>query len=560
MNDNQVFEGFLQNICGLGVPRARTEVLGLADTFAALLSTTDDEIDAFVKSTHSANSARNNNSKILIPVATVLSLKAILFELKDREKCNALPNHATLQGLNVQQVTLMRAQRTLAISEADRELRLPQMEVPKLTASNYEEFYTSFKSVASRTIGHNRIPLDYLMRGENGTYEQAWPTRLDKLKNCIVLSGPTFKEDNAALYSLFVQYIGTSGIGSNTVKKYAASRNGRQCHIDLRSHFRNDSYLENKATNATATIQQAHYRGDRRQFTLESYYTIMTTAFNDLEIAGPNHALSEAKKVAAFEYGLKEKDSISWSITAKSEWNKLPIADQNFESYYNEFSKYMTKLRTLTSSDSRHSRISNLNSDSGDRGGRGGGRGRGRGGRGRGGRGRGRGGRGGRGNRYSPYSMTRSYGGQSNFNPKAKNYERHEWESLSSYQKTQVQELKAQQGWINGYTPPPGFNLDDNGFAVPSNTMVAAVRHHIGITETSMNNSNGTMVPLPPPPIREAPVPPIIETNPNQAGMSFGRSGTRNRSQDDHSAISAVSINGRNYNGHVYDSRGNRLS
>ena len=142
MDDAVIFAAFLEKVCGLAVSRARTEVLTLVDTFRALLTTTDDEIDAFVKSTHSSNSARAAQARILIPSGAVLALKAVLFELKDREKCNALPNPQILAALDAQQVTLMRAQRTTSIEEAANALNLPQMEVPKLTATNYEEFFT----------------------------------------------------------------------------------------------------------------------------------------------------------------------------------------------------------------------------------------------------------------------------------------------------------------------------------------------------------------------------------------------------------------------------------
>ena len=115
------------------------------------------------------------------------------------EKCNALPNLQTLQALDAQQVTLMHAQRTTAIGESKRDMSFPQMDIPKLTATNYEEFYTSFKAVTSRTIGHNDIPLDYLLHEQKGQYSHAWATRMEKLKNCVVFTGPAFNDDNEAL-------------------------------------------------------------------------------------------------------------------------------------------------------------------------------------------------------------------------------------------------------------------------------------------------------------------------------------------------------------------------
>ena len=74
------------------------------------------------------------------------------------------------------------------------------------------------------------------------------------------------------------------------------------------------------------------------------------------------------------------------------------------------------------------------------------------------------------------------------------------------------------------------------------------------------------MVPLPPPPtgsILPAPgIPPIIRTNPNQAGNTFGRSGSRNPVSDASatSGVSMVSINGQNYTGAIFDANGRRLN
>ena len=172
MTDQPVFDAFLTNICGLTVPRAKTEMLSFVDTFSALLTTTDLEIDNFVKNTHAANSARAAAAKILIPTAAMLALKAVLFELKDRQKCGALPEMPMLAALDQVQVVLMRAQRTEAVTEAARtRVKLPEMTVPKLTTTNYETFHTAFQAVAACTIGHNDLPLDYLMRTANGLLE-----------------------------------------------------------------------------------------------------------------------------------------------------------------------------------------------------------------------------------------------------------------------------------------------------------------------------------------------------------------------------------------------------
>ena len=79
MNDSAIFDTFVQNILGVSTPRARNAITAFVSTFNDLLSTTDEEIDAFVATTHSANSARAANAKILIPSNVAVSLQALFF-------------------------------------------------------------------------------------------------------------------------------------------------------------------------------------------------------------------------------------------------------------------------------------------------------------------------------------------------------------------------------------------------------------------------------------------------------------------------------------------------
>ena len=133
-------------------------------------------------------------------------------------------------------ISVMRTQRTKSVEDKVTFAalsKLPEVVVPKLTATNYEIFNTAFTAVVTRTIGMNGLPLDYLMRETVGNYEVAWPTRTDKLKNCILFRGASFTQDRETLYSLYVQYVSTDGIGSNIINKHIRSKNGRQCYLDF---------------------------------------------------------------------------------------------------------------------------------------------------------------------------------------------------------------------------------------------------------------------------------------------------------------------------------------
>lgn len=102
------------------------------------------------------------------------------------------------------------------------------------------------------------------------------------MKACIQFQGTIFKEYYEAVYYLLVQHIGITRTDSNIARKYQVIKYGRKCYIDIKSHFQNASYKENLASGAKNKIRDAKYFGERRNFTLDTYYTIITGALNDL--------------------------------------------------------------------------------------------------------------------------------------------------------------------------------------------------------------------------------------------------------------------------------------
>ena len=64
-------------------------------------------------------------------------------------------------------------------------------------------------------------------------------------------------------------------------------------------------------------MNSAVYNGDSRNSTLETYYTIISKAFNYLAASGYAHVLNYTKKIHAFEQGLKDLQAICWCIITK---------------------------------------------------------------------------------------------------------------------------------------------------------------------------------------------------------------------------------------------------
>ena len=96
----------------------------------------------------------------------------------------------------------MRSHRAIAIHDSAQDLlaALPVMSIPKLTATNYDAFITTFVYLTARTMGVNGTTLDYLTRTANGNFDSAWESRAIKLIACTMLSKPHFKRDSEALY------------------------------------------------------------------------------------------------------------------------------------------------------------------------------------------------------------------------------------------------------------------------------------------------------------------------------------------------------------------------
>ena len=95
------------------------------------------------------------------------------------------------------------------------------------------------------------------------------------------------------------------------MNKYKIYQNGRNCYLEIKEHFQNRAYFNNKATTANKALTETKYFGNRRNFTLETYYAIITKAFNDLEEAGTAHQLSEEQKITKFETGLEDSSTIN---------------------------------------------------------------------------------------------------------------------------------------------------------------------------------------------------------------------------------------------------------
>ena len=72
---------------------------------------------------------------------------------------------------------------------------------------------------------------------------------------CASLQGQAVIDYSETLYNFLVQYVGTSRTGINVVSRHTRLKNGRKCYLELKVHFKTESYEETKASKANNTLK-----------------------------------------------------------------------------------------------------------------------------------------------------------------------------------------------------------------------------------------------------------------------------------------------------------------
>ena len=96
MDDEPTFTVCVQNVLGVTIARACTELVVHIPTFRQLMTISEDDIDNFIKQVHSSNSGHAAAQHIVYMPSLADNLKALSFTLKDRVNCNALHDAAGL--------------------------------------------------------------------------------------------------------------------------------------------------------------------------------------------------------------------------------------------------------------------------------------------------------------------------------------------------------------------------------------------------------------------------------------------------------------------------------
>ena len=83
MDDPEVFIDFVRNTLEVNTQRTIDVITKIVESSGNLLDVNDEDIETFVKGTHSTNNSRAVSQRILISNNVTQGLKSMFFELKD---------------------------------------------------------------------------------------------------------------------------------------------------------------------------------------------------------------------------------------------------------------------------------------------------------------------------------------------------------------------------------------------------------------------------------------------------------------------------------------------
>ena len=114
--------------------------------------------------------------------------------------------------------------------------------------------------------------------------------------------------------------------------------------------------------------------------------------------------------------------------------------------------------------------------------------------------------------------------------------------------------MKICDEWRGFDVPPAGYKLDNELKLL----VYQSFAHNLNSIINQVSASDDSLVKMPPTPSRPPSIPPFVIIDSRTCGHSFGSQVTRHQRSDN--SVSSLYINGRPYNGPVYDDKGNRIT
>ena len=250
------------------------------------------------------------------------------------------------------------------------------IDLPKLKGhENWVQWRDAFIAHLGMTIGSRGISLDYVVNQNarnathgNATREEYETVDLeddDIFTNRAIHFGIGYKSDNSKIWKrLKSALINTPPY--NHISHWNLAKNGRRAWGALLSAYEGTDFSERMRDSAFATLKQAHYRGEAKNFGWEKYVEIHKAAHKKLTDAGYNsgRGMDEETKVQHLKANIRAEAGLENALLLSRSNNLHRYDFDSFVSFIStEVNDRLDRLKQLKNSDRSVAKIQHNNAN-----------------------------------------------------------------------------------------------------------------------------------------------------------------------------------------------------
>jgi hypothetical protein len=292
-------------LCGFNAETSRFLIDQGFLTPSDLLLATESELDAIARDV--SRTPPRGNGNILMPFIAMKHLKGFRFWADECERTGYIANPESFSEEDVTTFT----EKCLEYNEQREAAKAEDPSKPeglkKLT--NWALWNESFQNYLRQILGAAKIPLIYLTRDmeevPDGIDQKDFGSSVEYLIEATIFSGKHFELDNPRFYRELKSFI-VNGEGWSYIKRYERQQDGRKAYMALKAQCEGTASKITRKNKAYASIANASYTGQRRQYKFQDYVNVHQHAHNEILDCDPSEAIPETKKVADFLKGISD--------------------------------------------------------------------------------------------------------------------------------------------------------------------------------------------------------------------------------------------------------------
>lgn len=294
-------------LCGFNAATARYLIDQGFTTPEELLLATDADLDTIARNVTRTPPQVAGGGTVTMPFIALKHLKGFRFWADECNRTGFEPDPNTFGGDDVTSYTAKYLEYTAQKDAAKDEDPSKPEALKKLT--NWALWNESFQNYLRQILGAAKIPLVYLTREEKDTEDDIDPknygSSLEYLIDATIFEGRHYELDNPRFYRELKSFI-VNGEGWSYIKRFERQQDGRSAYLALRSQCEGTASKITRKNRAYASISNASYNGQRRQYKFQDYINVHQAAHNEILDCDPTEAVPESKKVADFLKGITD--------------------------------------------------------------------------------------------------------------------------------------------------------------------------------------------------------------------------------------------------------------